>query len=108
MSKISPPGLAANAIVTRFASAKPETYDAKARSVDAVLSTGAAVKRSYGTERLSMDPRAVALGRMASSGIPFLDSHDQRGIDKALGRIEKVWFEGGQLMGSIAFNDTDG
>ncbi|MDA9466558.1 phage major capsid protein [Bradyrhizobium sp. CCBAU 53415] len=93
----------------RFAEsiAAPKSYDAKARTVDAVISMGSAVQRSYGTEKLRISPDAVDLSRMAKAGIPLLDSHNQRGIENHLGRFTETWFKGGALWGRLQFNDTE-
>jgi phage head maturation protease len=97
------PGL----VETRFADSAPQSYDSKAHTVDAVLSMGSPVKRFYGTEVLRISPQAVILDRLAAPGIPVLDSHNQIGIANSLGRLQKVWFDRGALMGRIAFNATD-
>jgi phage head maturation protease len=91
---------------TRFADVAPSSYDAMARTVECVISKGTAVQRFYGTECLRISPQAVILDRMKSSGIPLLDSHEQRGISNALGRVLNVTFRGGALCGVLAFNDT--
>ena len=76
------------------------------RTVDAVISKGSPVIRGFGTEKLRISPDAVILDRIASSGLPVLDSHMQSGISNSLGRITKTWFTRDALMGTIAFNDT--
>ncbi len=60
---------------------------------------GSDVVRWYGTERLSTDEAAVCVDRLASSGIPFLDSHNSYGIGSVLGRIVDVWFAEGRILG---------
>ena len=94
-------------IARRTAGDEPLSYDRDTRTVDAILSKGSPVKRFYGTEVLQIAPGAVALGRVSNGGISVLDSHNQWGIDAALGRIQKTWFDRGALMGKIGFNDTD-
>jgi phage head maturation protease len=92
-------------IETRFTGG-PATYDKESRCVDAVLSTGSPVKRVYGTEALKIDPSSVKLDRVRNGGVPLLDSHNQFGINNALGRVRKAWFSSGALMGRLSFNDT--
>jgi phage head maturation protease len=91
---------------TRFADVTPSSYDAKARTVEAVLSMGSPVTRFYGTEVLRIHPDAVDLNRMKSSGIMLLDSHQQTGLNNALGRVQRTWFNRGALLGRLIFNDT--
>lgn len=97
----------AGVIDTRFADVAPASYSKKARTVDAVLSMGSPVKRFYGMEVLRISPQAVDLSRMEQGGIPFLDHHNQGGIDNILGRITETWFKRGALMGRIKFNETE-
>jgi phage head maturation protease len=92
---------------TRFADSKPTSFDAKTRTVDCVISMGSPVQRFYGTECLRITPEAVDLSRMeGGSMIPLLDSHQAGGINNALGRFQKIWFNRGALMGQIRFNET--
>lgn len=103
---VKPQGWNAGATDTRFADVAPQSFDAKARTVDCVISMGSAVQRFYGVEKLEISQRAVDLNRMKSGGIPLLDSHNQNGIDNHLGRFTQTWFSRGALMGKIAFNQT--
>jgi phage head maturation protease len=103
----APRGWSPGKTETRFADAKPSSYDAKNHTVDCCISTGSPVKRFYGTEVLRITPAAVDLTRMDNgSMIPLLDSHQGVGINNALGRFQKTWFKNGGLMGRIAFNQT--
>jgi hypothetical protein len=54
-----------------------------------------------------VSPQAVDLSRMEQGGIPFLDHHQQGGIDQILGRITDAWIERSVLMGRIKFNQTE-
>ena len=49
-------------------------------------------------QELRISPDAGIVDRVASSGIPVLDSHQQTGVSNALGRITKVWFAQNALM----------
>jgi hypothetical protein len=92
---------------TRFADTKPSSFDKKSRTVECVISMGSPVTRFYGTECLRITPEAVNLDRMkGGSMIPLLDSHQAGGINNALGRFQKIWFNRGALMGQIRFNET--
>ena len=48
----------------------------------------------------------MIIDRLIAGGIPLLDSHSQASVVNALGRVTKVWFERGALMGKLKFNDT--
>jgi phage head maturation protease len=93
-------------IAHRFASAGPTTYDAASHSCTIVISAGAAVQRFYGIEKLRIDARSVDLSRIATSGVPLLDSHSQAGINAVLGRIDNAWITSGQLLGKATFAQT--
>jgi hypothetical protein len=107
MTQAGPRGWSPGLIERRFANTAPSSYDAENRTVDAVISMGSPVRRFYGVEKLRIAPDAVIVGCLIGSGIPVLDSHQQVGINSALGRLTRVWFPGnGTLMGKLAFNAT--
>jgi hypothetical protein len=107
MTISGPRGWSPGKTETRFADAKPSSYDAINHTVDCVISMGSPVKRFYGTEVLRVTPAAVDLTRMDDGSIiPLLDSHQGVGINNALGRFQKTWFKRSGLMGTIAFNQT--
>jgi hypothetical protein len=91
----------------RFANLSPSSYDAKARTVEVVMSTGAAVDRYYGTEVLLIEVGAVNLERLASCGVPVIDSHNIFGIDGVFGNLQRAWFDGGLLLGLLLFDDSE-
>ena len=86
--------------------AATRSYDAKQHSVEAVISMGSPVERSYGTEVLRISPVAVDLSRLHEGGIPLLDHHQQTGINTMLGRLTDAWFERSALIGRFKFNQT--
>jgi HK97 family phage prohead protease len=92
---------------TRLAAFSGSTYNAATRTVEAVLSVGARVKRWFGFEELSMDVAAVDLSRVALGQVRLLDSHNQYEIDAVLGRVTSARIEGGQLVGTLHFADTE-
>jgi hypothetical protein len=109
MTIIGPKGWRQDQILHRLDSGSaltPLSYDAKARTVDAILSVGAPVARMYGTEILRIDPASVDLGRVRAGLAPLLDSHQGTSITNVLGRIGKTWFNGGELWGRLIFADT--
>src|SRR5690348_5215863 len=91
-------------LLHRFAGAgslsgAPASYDARSHTVEAVIATGAAVKRAYGIEVLRISRDAVDLSRLHDgAGIAFLDHHSQAGIDQVLGKITDAWFGNGELL----------
>lgn len=102
-----PPGWSVGKTETRFADSKPTSFDKASRTVDCVISMGSPVQRFYGTECLRITPEAVDLSRMQNgSMIPLLDSHQAGGINNALGRFQKTWFNRKALMGQVRFNQT--
>jgi len=90
----------------RFADVSLASYDADTRTVQVVLSSGAAVARPYGTEVLQIKPGAVNLKRLGTCGIPVIDSHNVTGIGSVLGNLQRAWFDGSKLVGLIAFDDS--
>jgi len=91
----------------RFLEVVPASYDANEHTVELILSEGSAVQRWYGTERLSTDEAAVCVDRLATSGIPLLDSHNSYGIGAVLGRVIDVWFAEGRILGRAKFAATE-
>jgi Caudovirus prohead serine protease len=102
-----PKGWHAGLIERRFVGTAPSSYDSSARTVDCVISAGAAVKRFYGTEILRIDERSIDLDRVHRGVAPLLDSHQSGGIANALGTIRDAWIVSGRLMGKLAFNATE-
>ena len=93
-------------IARRFMNASPASYDAKARTVETVISSGSPVNRFYGTEELEISRAAVDLSRLGSVGVPVLDSHQQIGISNSIGKLSSAWIEKGSLIGQIKFHAT--
>lgn len=78
--------------VHRDASVRPESFDAKANTVEIVWSTGASVRRfswwdgeEY-DEVLSMEPGAVRLDRL-NAGAAFVDTHATHCLDNVIGAV---------------------
>src|ERR1019366_7280096 len=103
MSITAPRRFNAAKLQHRFSDGAPESYSAAEHSCLAILSTGAPVRRAYGTETLEISDRAINLSRVP---VALLDSHSQASIDSVLGRIESAWVAGGKLHGKIIFAQT--
>jgi hypothetical protein len=102
-----PRGWSPGLIEKRYADIAPASFDAEASTVECVISRGSPVQRIFGIEKLRIAPDAVIIDRVIGVGIPFLDSHQQVGIDNALGKFTRIWFPGdGSLVGKVKFNDT--
>jgi HK97 family phage prohead protease len=101
-----PPDWNVQQIITRFVTAAPRSFNAEARTVDCVVSTGAPVARVYGTEILTISREAINTDRVTSGMCPLLDSHKTNNIADALGRVTMAWVERGALMATLAFNQT--
>jgi hypothetical protein len=90
----------------RFA---PTTYNAEARTVELVWSTGSRVKRTDWrtgedfTEELSMEPAAIDLSRL-NSGAPLLDTHSQWSLSGVLGAVERAWVAKGEGRAIVRFS----
>lgn len=83
------------------------SYNAEARTIEAVASTGARVRRWGIFEELAISSEAIDLGRVAPGQVKLLDSHDQGSIDRILGSVTRAWIEGANLMVEIRFADTE-
>lgn len=95
---------------SRFAAFQPSSYNAEARTVELVLSTGSAVDRHYFVEELEISAAAVDIGRVGRGVVPLLDSHNRWGINATLGTITSVRFEtvsgAAALVGTARFAET--
>jgi HK97 family phage prohead protease len=111
--QLTPDGFVPGEIVARKAgddlSARftPSSYNAKARTVDAIFSAGSRVSRWGVFEELAISPEAIDLSRVALGQVRLLDTHNQGSLNAVLGVVEDARIEGGQLVGRIRFADTD-
>lgn len=95
--------LAADDTAVRFVAG---SYDAEARTFEAVLTAGTGVRRWGIVEELEVTPTAVDLRRHTAGGIRLLDSHDQSTTDAIFGVAIDLRFEGTSLVGRFRFADT--
>jgi HK97 family phage prohead protease len=110
--RLTPDGFEPGAIVQRgsgdaIARLTPSTYDSKGHTVEAVLSTGARVARWGVYEELAVTPEAIDLSRVALGQVRILDTHNQYAVDAILGVLLSARVEGGQLVGTLKFADTE-
>lgn len=88
--------------LTLRAALSPASYDETARTIEAVISTGADVDRGAFIERLSLD--GVDLTSIA--GVPVLDAHRQDSASRVIGVVDSVRREGDQLVAVIRFTEA--
>lgn len=84
-----------------------QSYDQATRTVDAVFSVGARVKRWGYYEELEISATAVDLTRVLQGQCRFLDAHNQWEMKAVLGVVENARIETGALAGRIRLADTD-
>jgi hypothetical protein len=90
-----------NAMLSRQASFAPSTFDAEARTVEVVFTTGADVQREdwwtgqRWTERLEVSEEAIDLARL-NAGAPVLDSHRSWSLNTVIGVVERAWVDGAE------------
>ncbi len=108
-TRLAPAGWMPGKTESRFveaATAAPRTYDAKARTVEAVLATGYRVRRWFGLEELAIRDDAIDLTRVALGKCRLLDHHNAREQGAVLGAIISARVERGSLIGVIRFADS--
>ncbi|MGC5796486.1 HK97 family phage prohead protease [Sphingomonas sp. NFX23] len=91
----------------RAAAFAPDSYDAEARTVEAVLSAGSPVRRYYFTEELEISETAVDLGRVERGLCSLLDAHNQYSVSGIGGTVTNVRIENAELVGTFTFADTE-
>lgn len=84
----------------------PDSYDAEARTVEVILSSGAPVRRYWFTEELEISETAIELARVTGGVCPLLDTHNQYQLDGVIGRVLSARIEDGKLIGTVQFADT--
>ena len=70
---LNPRGWHPASLERRFTNVAPSSYDKSTRSVNAIISTGAAVQRFYGTEVLSISRNAIDISRVQSGQCLLLE-----------------------------------
>lgn len=90
----------------------PDTWNAEARTVDVIWTTGADVtRRDWYTgqrwvERLDVSADAIDLTRL-SAGAPVLDTHSSYALGDVVGVVERAWVDGGKGMATLRFSDRE-
>jgi len=84
----------------RLATLQPATFNAEARTVEVVWTTGAGVKRydwnagEYYNEELEVSTSAIDMSRLSSGAAPVLNSHGTWSLDDQIGVVERAWLDG--------------
>lgn len=86
-----------------------DSIDAAARSVEAVVYSGARVARFPWFEdphylSLDVSQKAVNLERINAGVAPLLDSHNRSGVEAVIGRVEKAWLAAGEVRARLRFS----
>lgn len=88
-------------LLIRRANIRPSTWNEEARTIEAVISTGAPVTRRDArgpfVERLDLD----AIDPAMLAGIPVLDGHRQTGSEHTVGVVESARRDGSSLLATI-------
>lgn len=85
-------------LITRAIPVASSTWDAKALTIDVVLSAGAPVERH--DRRGSFDEILDLRGAIIPDRLPLLDSHNRFELDGRLGEVTGIRLEGGRLVGT--------
>lgn len=96
LTRLMPPQVREAALV-------PTTFNAEARTVEVVWTTGARVRRydwwadEWYDEELVVDAGAVDMSRMESGACAVLDGHrTYGGVGAQIGVVERAWLDGGE------------
>lgn len=86
----------------RLATLQPDTFNAEARTVEVVWTTGARVRRydwwegEHYEEELEVSSAAVDLARLSSGAAPVLNSHRTGDLSSQIGVVERAWIDGNE------------
>ncbi|MFM9860553.1 HK97 family phage prohead protease [Pseudoxanthobacter sp. M-2] len=83
-------------ILTRLATASPRSWNAETMTFEAVLSSGAAVRRYDFAGEFD---EIIQLSQTWPATVPLLDSHQRESVDRRLGSVDSLVTVGGQLRG---------
>jgi hypothetical protein len=88
-------------LTRRDAIARPTTFNATARTIDAVIATNAPVQRrdAQGFFNEILDVAGADLE--ALRGAPVLNSHSQGGLDSVIGAVDSARVEGSEIIATL-------
>lgn len=90
----------------------PSTFNAEARTVEVVWTTGAKVRRydwwneRYYDEELVVSPDAVDLSRL-NAGASVLNTHSQWTLESVIGVVERAWLEGNEGRALVRLSERE-
>ena len=97
----------------RAATIAPSSFNAEARSVEVVWTTGARGRRfdfwsgqAY-EEELEVSDKAVDLKRLNSKQAPVLNSHDAYDLSCVIGVVDRAWIENGEGRATVRLSDRE-
>lgn len=94
----------------RAAQIEPATFDAKARTVEVVFTTGAKVRRyDWGRDRvydeeLVVSEDAIDMSRM-NAGASVLNTHGQYSLEHVIGVVERAWIVGSEGRATVRLSE---
>lgn len=90
---------------TRRANLRPGTYDEQARTIEAIISTGAPVARrdAQGAFNEVLDTAGADLSVLP--GAHVLNSHRQASVGDILGTVESAWREGTNIVARLRLSE---
>jgi HK97 family phage prohead protease len=101
--RATPDGFEPGSTITRFVTMQPSTYDSSSRTVEAIITTGAQVRRFGMVEELNIAPSAIDLRRADEGRMALLWNHNQ---DMPIGNVMAVRFSNGVPVAQLRFADT--
>lgn len=87
--------------LTRSAATQPATWDAEARTVDAVIATSNPVRRMDARGQFLEVLDAATLDLSSAEGLAVIDSHRTDSGRHVLGRVIKVWRDGTRVLARL-------
>ncbi|UQR67356.1 HK97 family phage prohead protease [Bradyrhizobium sp. C-145] len=95
----------AAALETRRAPLRPSSYNAEAGTIEAIISTGAAVTRSDANGQFTEILDTAAADLTTLRGASVLNSHRQNGLENILGTVEEAWREGNNIVARMRLSN---
>lgn len=103
----APAGFVPGGMESRAARFDASSYDAEARTIEVVISTGSRVRRWGIIEELAIDAESIDLARVDLGQIRFLDHHNSYKREAVLGMLESAEVRDAALVGTVRFADTE-